>query len=131
MTINRLGSVGERQELLIRQGGTLGPFRVNIRNPDGSPVNLTGSTFHGQVRRKALDTEVAAAFVTTLVDAVGGVMEFGMAADTTGAIETGERPTDPESKFQWDLEWVDATGRVLGLLWGEAIVHREVTRAPV
>ena len=39
-----LGYIGERLDLLIRQGATFGPFDVTLANPDKTPVNLTGAT---------------------------------------------------------------------------------------
>ncbi len=49
-----LGYIGERLDLLIRQGATFGPFDVTLANPDKTPVDLTGATVRAllvQLRR--------------------------------------------------------------------------------
>lgn len=51
-----LGYIGEKLDLLVRQGATLGPFAVTLTNPDNTPVNLTGATLRAHLRKKALDT---------------------------------------------------------------------------
>ena len=38
-----LGYIGEKFDLLIKQGSTLGPFSITLSNPDNTPVNLTGA----------------------------------------------------------------------------------------
>lgn len=39
-----LGYIGEKLDLLVKQGSTLGPFKVTLANPDQTPVDLTGAT---------------------------------------------------------------------------------------
>lgn len=47
----QVGFRGERLDLIARQGATLGPFVVTLTNPDNSPVNITGCTIRGLVRK--------------------------------------------------------------------------------
>lgn len=56
-----LGYIGEKLDLLVKQGSTLGPFKVTLLNADQTPVNLTGCTIRGHVRKKALSSESSAA----------------------------------------------------------------------
>lgn len=124
----QLGYIGERLDLLIRQGATLGPFLATMTNPDASPVDLTGATIRGQIRKRAADTTVVASLDVTITSAAAGQYSFGLTATATAAIVAGADVTKPESVYVWDLELQDAAGRVLPLYWGDVRVHREVTR---
>jgi hypothetical protein len=124
-----IGNIGERMDLLIRQGATFGPFTATMKNPDESPVNLTGCLIRGQIRRKPADSVIAATVeVTSPYDATGAYV-FGLPSAVTAAIQCGADTSAPTSLYHWDLEMVDSQGLVHPLYWGEVRVHREVTRA--
>lgn len=125
----QLGYIGERLDLLIRQGATLGPFICTLSNPDASPVNLTGATIRGQIRKKAADTAVVATLSVIIMNPTGGQYSFALDAATTAGIVAGADITKPESVYLWDMELQDSLGRVIPLYWGDVRVHREVTRA--
>ncbi len=129
MTTPTIGYIGERLDLLIRQGATLGPFACTLTNPDGSPVNLAGATIRGQIRKKPADTTVVASLAVNVLDAVNGLYSFALDAATTATIVAGLDVTKPESLYVWDMELADSLGRVIPLHWGDVRVHREVTRA--
>lgn len=129
MAVSTIGSIGQELNLLIRQGGTFGPCEVTLTNPDGSAVDLTGSTLRAQLRQKALDSGTpVATFTITVTDATGGVFTFGLSDEITAGIACGETRDRPESRYQWDLELEDLQGRVTPLLYGMVTVWREVTR---
>lgn len=123
-----LGYIGERLDLLVRQGATLGPFDAAMQNPDGSAVNLIGATIRGQVRKKALDPTVVTDIDVTITDAALGKYSFGLSVAKTTVIAAGETIKESASLYVWDLELVDATGRVIPLYYGNVTVFREVTR---
>lgn len=123
-----LGYIGERLDLLVRQGATLGTFDATMQNPDGSAVNLIGATIRGQVRKKALDPTVVTDIDVTITDAVLGKYSFGLSVAKTTIIAAGETLKEPASLYVWDLELVDSTGRVIPLYYGNVTVFREVTR---
>lgn len=122
-----IGSFGAPLDLRIKQGSTFDP-QVTLNNPDGSPVNLTGSTLRAQIRKNALDTEVVATFTINIVDAPNGVFQLVLTDEQTAAIVTGEQPGSSASKFVWDLEMEDSLGRVIPIFYGSVQVFREVTR---
>lgn len=123
-----LGSIGEKVDLLVKQGSTLGPFAVTLANPDQTPVNLTGATVRAHLRKKALDQVKVAEFDVTIIDATAGKFQFGMTDEATAAIPAGETLKDAASVYVWDMELEDASGRVLPLYYGDCKVFREVTR---
>lgn len=124
-----IGTIGFELNLLIKQGSTFGPHQVTVRNPDNTPVDLTGATIRAQMRRKALDTALVAQFDITYVNRPSGIVTFGLTDEVTMAIVTAEILRDKNSKFVWDMELEDSIGRVIPLMYGEVSVFREVTRA--
>lgn len=123
-----IGDIGQRLDLLIRQGGTFGPQRITLTNPDTTPVNLTGATVRGQIRKRPADAAVVAQLeVESPYDATG-TFTIGLSAAVTAGITAGLDVTKPESLYVWDLELQDSLGRVLPLFYGDVRVHREVTR---
>lgn len=127
-----IGFLGVRQNLQIRQGATFGPLRLTVRNPDNTPVDLTGSTLVGHIRKTAKAPVVLLELVGTIEgDSADGVWRVEeLTAAQTAALAAGETPAEPASQYVYDLEWTDATGRVTPLLYGTVSVLREVTRAP-
>lgn len=129
MTNPAIGNVGFRQDLNVRQGATLGPIRVTATDrTTGLPLNLTGSTIRGQIRKTPAAPTFVAAFAITVTDPVAGVFEIDLSEQTTAAIPAGADMTRPESCYVYDIEMVDSLGRVIPLMWGDVRVLREVTR---
>ena len=125
----RIGDIGEPLDLLIRQGADFGPITETLTNPDGSPFDLTGCLCRGQIRRAAADPTVVAEFVFQVADdPTTGVVVWGLSHAVTAALSAGETIKDPASRYVYDHELVDASGRILPWRYGAVLVHREVTR---
>lgn len=122
--------VGERLDLTIRQGSTLGPIRHALADQDDAPIDLTGCIVRGQVRKTALATEVIADFVVAMApDPTEGWYMFGLPADVTEGIVAGLSANAPESTYAWDSELVLADGvTVIPLYYGAFRLPAEVTR---
>ena len=126
---DRIGDIGERRDLLIRQGADFGPITETLTNPDGSPVDLTGCLCRGQIRRTADDPEIVAEFVFEIAaDPKTGVVTWGLPNAVTSALTAGASVKDPVSQYVYDQEIEDAAGRIIPWRYGSALVHREVTR---
>lgn len=121
-----VSQLGDRLDLEIRQGSTLGPFTHQINNPDGSPMNLTGCTVQGQVRTapRAYGVPVGDFLIMMPVDPTVGWYEFSMADEITATMPM----TEDITRFYWDMELIDSLGRVIPLMYGEMRVQAEVTR---
>ena len=144
-TVPQVGYIGEQLDLLVRQGATFGPLRFQMKSPDGSvlpeaadppipeaswqPVNLTGCTIRGQIRKKPSDVDPVATFTVDITAPLEGRYQIGLSAAQTAAIDTGATLAAPGSAFVWDLELEDSLGRVIPLYFGDVRVFREVTRA--
>lgn len=126
----QVGFKGERLDLQARQGATLGPFIVTLKNPDNTPVNLTGCTIQGQVRKNALDADIAAEFVIAYIDRLEGKFSFEIPHTVTALMSAGEFQRDIDSQFQWDMELLDSLSRITPLYYGDYNNFREVTRVP-
>ena len=125
----QIGFRGERLDLLVRQGATLGPFEVTLTNPNDTPVNLTGCTIRGEVRKNALDGGApVATFNVVIVDAVAGKFSFEIPYAVTATIRAGEFQKSEESMYQWDMELLDTLDRITPLYYGDFENFREVTR---
>lgn len=125
----QIGSIGERLDIILRQGSTLGPFLVTLTNPNGTPIDLTGCTIQGQVRKNALDTgNPIASFDIVYIDRINGKFSFGIARTVTVAIPAGEYQKDEQSQYRWDMELIDTLSRCIPLYYGNFENFREVTR---
>lgn len=103
----------------LRQGSTF-RRRFTIANDDGSPVDMSGWTFRGQIRRTWATPSPAAVVEFKIIDAPGGVAEFVIDAEATAKLTHGVHV--------WDAEYVDSGGDVHGLFQGFVLVTREVCR---
>lgn len=130
--LGKISTLGERLDLELRQGASLLPVRHNLVDPDtGDPVNLTGFTARGQIRRKALDSGAPVAVFNTQIapTPADGWYEFWLTDEQTAAITCGPTINDPASLYEWDFELEDAAGNVTNTFWGLVRVKAEVTRA--
>ena len=121
-----IGNVGARLDLLIRQGGSF-LARITLTDPVGGlPINLTGATLRGQIRKRA-SSALAAEFTVLYIDRPNGIVDIQLTAVQTAAISAADDPASKDNVYAWDLE-MDMAGFVTPLAWGEAKMHREVTR---
>lgn len=112
-----------QQNILIEQGAT---FQLELlwKNPDESPINLTGYTARMQVRKKHSDTAKVLDLTTqngkiAITPLLGKINVNVPSADTEDiAIKTGV----------YDLEVESAGGIVTRLIEGCVTVTPEVTR---
>jgi hypothetical protein len=127
-TILTIGTFGERMDLRIKQGSSFGPMRFEMVNPDDTPVDLSNCVIRSQIRQDALDATVVADITCDITNPMLGKFEISLTDEQTQVIEAGESIGDPESRYVWDMELEDGSGRVIPLYHGQVIVLREVTR---
>lgn len=125
----QIGSKGAELDLLVKQGSTFGPVRGTLKNPDGTPMNLTGASIRGQVRKTPNSALIVAAQPTfTIIDATAGEFELEFSSEATEnlpADDCGE--FSPSSTYVWDVELIDTNDRVIPLIYGNVNVFRQVT----
>lgn len=106
--------------ILIEQGATFSRT-LTVYSTGTTPLNLTGKTLRGQLRRNLTDSAVAGTFTFTLANqgTNPGVATWFLAATDTALL--------PAQTLRYDVELVDGA-TVTRILEGEAFVSGEVTR---
>lgn len=110
-------------KMVLEQGATFN-LVVTWRNPDQTPIDLTGYTAKMQVRPSKGSADVIATFSTddatiVLGGSLGTVMFDVDAADTALL---------PAGVYVYDLEMKSSGGQVTRLLEGTFTIDAEVTR---
>lgn len=110
-------------KMLMEQGATYN-LVLTWRNPDQTPINLTGYTARMQVRKSKTAADTLLSLTTengriTLGGSLGTIM-FDVPADVTATLQPGQ--------WVYDLELVNASGQVTRLIEGPCTVDGEVTR---
>lgn len=123
-----LGTFGIQRVLRIQQGSEFGPVEVLLRNPDGTPVNAAGSIFRGQIRRSVDDAAPAGEFVFEIVNSPSITFRMRLPRSVTDTFEPAPPANNITDRYVWDVEHVDPQGNVRTILYGAAIVQRQVTR---
>ena len=121
-----LGRRGDKLDLLIRQGATLGPFPVTMVSESGAPLDLTGATVRGTV---AKDYGAATDYPITInvTNAAGGEFRMSMPASLTATIPYLGDLFAPENQYVWDLEIEFSDTTVMPVFWGIVQLAPEAT----
>ena len=121
-----LGQRGDKLDLLIRQGATLGPFPVSLLSEDQTPVDLTGAVVRGTVSK---DYSAATTYPITILvsNALGGEFRMSMPATLTATIPYLGDIFEPENQYVWDLEIEFSDGTVMPVFWGIVQLAPEAT----
>lgn len=118
-------------DLLIEQGTTF-KRTITVKNSLDVAVDLTGSTFRGQIRKTPSSQTVAATFVCTLLNQITdtGKVDIVISAENTALIPlaTASKPLLTSENFVYNIEWVKPDSSVVRILEGLAIVSPEVTK---
>jgi hypothetical protein len=121
---------GASYDIEIDQGATFSR-QVTIQDSNSVAIDITGSTFAGQIRKSASDGTVVATFTCAIVTAASGIMSFSLTAAQTAAITTipSQAADRKPTVYAYDVEWTKADASVVRLLEGLCSVSPEVTRA--
>ena len=129
MTTPQIGTKGDRLDILIRQGATFGPMQCTVLKADGSPEDLTGCKFVAEIRKTPDAPGPAASAVFEMPDPLAGRFNYSFLAPDTKPIPCApEGETSPDSLYVWDLEIHYPSGMVRPMLYGDALVFREVSK---
>lgn len=122
-----LGQRGDKLDLLIRQGATLGPFLITMTNEEGVATDLTGATVRSTVLSN-YDSLVRYDLEINVTDAVAGKFSIGMPAILTATLPYLGDLYEPENQYVWDLEIEFPDGRVIPVFWGAVKIAPEATK---
>jgi len=124
-----IGFRGVRQDIEIRQGAEGGPYLCTLTNQDGLPFDLTGCHFNTSVRKSSsslLTPWALAAMESAVVDAKAGRFQLWITSHNTGLMECGETEQDPKSRWVWQVDLVEADGRISPVAYGALIIFRNL-----
>jgi hypothetical protein len=120
-----------KYDMSISQGSdfTLG---VTIKDSAGVPIDLTGHTFSGQIRKTASDSTIQASFSFTLLDQVtdtGRVdIELPAAVSSALLLDKSKSASRKITTMTYDVESEDGSGKIVRWLEGLAKISPEVTK---
>ena len=105
-------------ELQIEAGATFST-EINVNDANGNPKDLTDYTVRSQLR-KSYYSSTSTEFIINIPDAINGIIEMGLNANTTLNIRAG--------RYVYDVEIEDANNVVTRIFEGIVTVLPNVTR---
>lgn len=126
-----ISQIGERLDLEVRQGVTLGPYRHTLVNPDESPLDFTGAIVRGTIRKTPTEYGVPLAELVVVFpgDRTLGYYDFSIPSAITEALPV--EPGQASASYYWDSEMVDSLGRVIPFFYGAFVVQAAAARPDV
>ena len=106
-----------KANLFVDQGATFATKLV-LNDADGVPVDLTGYTASGQIRKHYTSSN-ATNFTVSLTASTGSVV-LSLSANATANLISG--------RYVYDVEMVDTSGNVSRIIEGIVTVSPNVTR---
>jgi hypothetical protein len=106
-------------ELLVNQGATF-QYNLDLKNKDQSPLNVTGATFSGQIRKSYYSTTATADLNITVANTTNGNVVISMSSATTSAIKAG--------RYVYDVKMLDNANTTTRILEGIVTVTPQVTK---
>lgn len=106
-------------ELIVDQGATF-DYRINLKNPDGSGMNVANNVFSGQVRKSYYSRKQTANLVINVVDASNGNVNIYLSAANTANIAAG--------RYVYDVKMVTPANVVTRISEGILTVTPQVTK---
>ena len=104
--------------LYIDAGSTYSAI-VNVRNGDGTPINLTGFTISSQIR-KSYGSINSYDFTCSVYDATSGKVRLLLPAATSSSMRPG--------RYLYDVEITSPIGEKLRVIEGIVIITPEITK---
>lgn len=111
-----IGTIGNKLDLLFRQGSSFGPYQITIKNAAGLPINLTGYTFSAKIKKSYSTATTLADIIVTPVNLELGIISISMPSLVTQNIKGNP---DKNADYIWDMEYTDTNGLVEPLFYGK------------
>lgn len=105
-------------DLEVYKGDFL-PLEIDLLNPDGTPLNLTGYIASAQIRANFGDP-VIYNFTAEIPAPTTGVVKLTLPSTVSAGIAPGH--------YVWDFQVTDGSGNVRTYLAGDVTVFNEVTK---
>lgn len=105
--------------ILVEQGASFSRT-LTIESTPGTPLNLTGYSFAGKMRKNLADATAAVAFTLSISDAANGQVLWTLTPTQTDTLAA--------QVHRYDIEMTAPGGTVTRILEGEAWVSGSATR---
>jgi hypothetical protein len=104
-------------KLTIHQAASF-RYQGTLKNDDGTPVDITGASFRGEVR-KTYSSAVIFSFSFQIIDAPNGIFEVTATDETTSALSEN-------AIYDWFIDWSNGDSDML--MHGDVAVVKRVTQ---
>ena len=105
--------------LVINAGATFSQQFDLAQSDDSSPLNLTGFTIAGQIRKHAGSSN-SVSFTASAMDALNGLILISLTPEETASLKTG--------RHVYDIVITDSAGDKTRVVEGSVLVREGVTR---
>lgn len=120
----KIGNLGEKLHLTIRQGITLSAIvRVKL---NGKPLKLHGCTVRAQIRKDPLSS-VAYVLTCVILDPDEGKFRYVLPDHVSESMPYLGPYYEPENQYVWDLEIAFPDGSVVPVLYGKVLLYPGIT----
>lgn len=128
-TVQTTGTKGGALNLLVVQGKDFSRIFTVRDRATSTPIDITGQTFAGKVRKTSDAATVAATFTCTVVSGPAGTMRAKLDKTSTAAMTCDPDDADADaSTYVYDIERTDTSGDTHPFVYGNINVWREVTK---
>lgn len=117
---NTIGSIGVKQDIIIKQGADFGKYALTIKDASGVPMNLTGFTFRGIIKVRPDAQRVIINFTFDDVDLVNGRINMWIPNTETAKLKGN---IDLTPRYFYDVSMEDASGIIEPLMYGTVAVY--------
>lgn len=118
--MKRIGSIGVKQDIIIKQGADFGKYALTIKDANKIPMNITGFTFKGVIKQNAMTPKVIIEFTFDPVDLANGKINMWIPNTETAKLK-GNIDLRPE--YIYDVSMEDLSGFIEPLLYGSVAVY--------
>ena len=110
--------MGAYTDITIDQGTDF-ESTLDLIGDDGTPIDLTGYQFSGQIKKSYYSSTVSANITITVPDAANGVTYLKITAANTANI--------PAGRYVYDVKMVDTSNTVTRIVEGIVTITPQVT----
>ena len=93
---------------------------MDLTEDDGSPINVTGYAFTGQIRKSYYSTNPTANLVISIVNGANGNININMSSVVTSNITPG--------RYVYDVKMTDTSNVTIRIMEGIVTVTPQVSR---
>lgn len=122
-----IGDLGQRIDIVLRQGTDAERITLQLQNPDGTFVSFAGATILAQVRRNPEDASPVESFVVSQ-SAGNDTVYLDFPGSKSTGMAAGINANDATGRYVWDCVATFLSGPVRALAYGDLRIIRSRSR---